>query len=133
MSPERKMYDLYRKDALLNIAFDNTGTDTEQLDERDTNVTVSSALGNGTIYMPPVSKCQGQIFTIRETNGSNNTVIRDFGIGATTVTDCLETLNCTLATAGDVLVVYSTGQMWIPLFVTEGAGSSMTPAPKVTA
>jgi hypothetical protein len=136
MSPERKMYDLYRKASPNHVAFDNTGSDTEQLDERDVSTVVDSSLGNGTLYMPPVSKCEGQFFTIRVTPGdTNTTTISDFGVGATTNTDCVEELAIVLtnhATNYIWVMLFCNGEQWYPISGSSSGCAITTPTFKVS-
>ncbi len=136
MSPETKMFDLYRRTPVNYVAFDNTGSDTEQLTELDTDNVVDSSLGNGTLYMPPVSKCRGQFITVRCAPGdTNTTTIRDFGIGATTATDCVETLNAVLtnhATNYIWAMFYSNGMQWYPVSGSATGVAFTTPTYKVS-
>lgn len=74
MALEHNFYQNFRTDGTKFVAFDNSGTDTETLTPRDRVVRVDSSLGAGTIYLPKVAECAGQIICILKSDSGTNDV-----------------------------------------------------------
>jgi len=107
------------------ITFDNTGTDSRQLSELDRLVYVESALGAGTIYLPPVGPMAGKTVAIVSSGSANNVTIKPFQQSDATPSakpDCAlhvpggstET-SVVIGVNKGYAVLYSTGLFWIEL------------------
>lgn len=85
----------------------------------DDNMVMCDA-GSNTIALtlPPVAEAQGRIFSIRVTDGSNDTTVTAGGdeVAATDGTNDFGS-GVDLTAADDVAVLYSDGLAWIPLHV----------------
>jgi hypothetical protein len=61
------------------FAFDNTGTDTEQMVPTDRVVRVDGALGAGTVYLPPVAECPLMgLYFIVQTDSTGDCIVAPF-------------------------------------------------------
>lgn len=84
----------------------------------DTLVMADGSSNTIALTLPPVAEAQGRIFSIRVTDGTNNTTVSTNGdaISATDGTDDFST-GVALTAADDVAVLYSDGLAWTPLHV----------------
>jgi hypothetical protein len=80
-----KLVEMYGADGIAYFAFDSTGTDTEQMTVDDRIARVSAALGNGTIYLPPISSVPLlQPYVVQNVGASNTVTVAPFQGGQST-------------------------------------------------
>jgi len=84
----------------------------------DTMVMCDGGSSTIALTLPPVAEAQGRIFSIRVTDGSNNTTVTANGdeVAATDGTNDFGS-GVDLTAANDVALLYSDGLAWIPLHV----------------
>jgi len=84
----------------------------------DTMVMCDGSSNAIALTLPPVAEAQGRIFSIRVTDGSNNTTVSGGGdaVAATDGTNDFAS-GVALTAANDVALLYSDGLAWIPLHV----------------
>jgi hypothetical protein len=109
----------------VDVAFDATGTDTYQMSEHEELVYASGALGAGTVYLPPVSKCAGRIYTVIASSVATGSVtvapfqMSDITPGAkldsAMYSGAAAATSQALSGAQGFTTVYSTGDRWIVL------------------
>lgn len=120
-----KLVETYSADGIAYFAFDNTGTDTEQMTPDDRIARVDSALGNGTIFLPPISQVPLlQYYFIQATSGySGSITVKPFQGGQGTADSIFRenegTLGGSTATSEAIsaaygwLLVMSVGTHWV--------------------
>ena len=76
----------YGLDGVLRDTWDNTGTDTTQMKAYQHICVIDSALGAGTVYLPPISECPPLSFYFIQSNAnhSGNVVVQPFQGGQAT-------------------------------------------------
>jgi hypothetical protein len=91
------------------VTTDATGSYSRTLYPHETNVTVISTLGVGTINLPPVAQCAGRTYVITEMLGTHDITIGQFQTG-----DSLDWVApaAVLAAALDRVMMYSDGRQW---------------------
>jgi len=89
-----------------------------QLKPHERNVTVISTLGVATVYLPPVSECAGNIYSIVEILGTADITIKPFEYNSVpdgTILSATAVASIVLTAALDHVVLFSTGTYWIAL------------------
>jgi hypothetical protein len=120
-----KIVEMISAEGIAYFAFDNTGTDTEQMTVDDRIARVDSALGNGTIFLPPISQVPLlQFYFIQATSTySGSVTVKPFQGGQNTADSIFRenegTLGGSTATSEGIsaaygwLLVMSVGTHWV--------------------
>ena len=106
-------------DKLYNFAFDNSGTDTEQLTSAQEIVIADSTLGSGSVFLPPVASMAGRMMTIVNKSANTTTVYPFNDAGghddSTIMNGAAAATSQALAAAEAFTCLYCTGEKWIAL------------------
>lgn len=104
-------------DQAYYFAFSASGTDTEQLTSAMTVVFADSTLGNGSVFLPPVSSMAGRFMCIVNKSG-NTTTVYPFNDGgghddSTIMNGAAAATSQALAAAEAFTLLFCTGEKWI--------------------